>query len=115
MRLRLKRIILFVRSVPKAAAFYRAAFGLKVLGAPGDPDWVELDGGGCRLALHRGAAGGKAGRGPKIVFGAGDVRRAREAVLRSGARLGPVRSFNGIDLCDGRDPDGNAFQISSRP
>ncbi|WP_374135014.1 hypothetical protein [Sphingomonas sp.] len=30
--------------------FYRDILGLKVVGA--EPGWLDLDGGGCRLALH---------------------------------------------------------------
>lgn len=114
MTFKIRRIILFVRDVPRAARFYRGMFGLRPRGSAEGKDWVEFEGGGCRLALHRGA-GLKSGGGAKIVFGARNVAAARQKLIERGAKVGPVRSFDGIDLCDGRDPDGNRFQISNRP
>jgi len=114
MTFKIRRIILFVRDLQRAARFYRGMFGLKPRGSAEGKEWAEFEGGGCLLALHRGAAA-KSGGGPKIVFGARDVAVGRRELLDRGAKVGPVRSFDGIDLCDGRDPDGNRFQISNRP
>ena len=35
--------------------------------------------------------------------------------IRRGAKMGPVVSATSFDMCNGKDPDGNPFQISSRP
>lgn len=113
MDLVLKRIVLFSADVPRLAAFYREVIGLAVLG--NEPGWVELSAGACNIAIHAGKS--KVGdRAPKIVFQAADVGTARtNLVLRGFKDLGPVKSTATFDMCDGRDPDGNAIQISSRP
>jgi hypothetical protein len=47
------------------------------------------------------------------VFFSKDVAAARERLVKRGARRGKVKSKNGLDLCEGKDP-GNPFQISNR-
>jgi hypothetical protein len=40
---------------------------------------------------------------------------ARAALIRRGAAsIGKVKSGDKLDMCDGRDPDGNPFQLSTR-
>ena len=36
------------------------------------------------------------------------------ALIARGARMGTVSSTNGLDLCGGKDPDGNPFSLSNR-
>ena len=50
----------------------------------------------------------------KIVFFASDVEEARDRLIARGAKLGPVKASGDLRLCDGRDPEGNVFQISNR-
>ena len=113
MDLVLKRIILFSPDVPRLAAFYRDVIGLPVMST--EPGWVELSAGACAIAIHAGKS--RIGdRPPKIVFHAPDVGTARtNLILRGFKDLGAVKSTASFDMCDGRDPDGNAIQISSRP
>jgi catechol 2,3-dioxygenase-like lactoylglutathione lyase family enzyme len=112
MKLSMRRIVIFTAGMAAMTAFYRDIIGLEQIGA--EKGWVEFDAGGCTLALH--AGGSVVGtKSLKIVFYAKDVAAARAALIARGARLGKVKSGNGLDLCDGRDPDGNRFQISSRP
>jgi hypothetical protein len=113
MDLALKRIIIFSADVPRLSAFYRDVIGLPVIGT--ETGWVELDAGGCRIAIHAGPS--KVGqRPPKLVFQATDVGTTRSnLILRGFKGLGAVKSTPVFDMCDGRDPDGNAIQISSRP
>jgi len=109
--LALSRVIIFTADMTGMTSFYRDVIGLPVLGE--ENGWVELDAGGCSIALH--AWRGEAPEGPvKIVFHSGDVAAARAELVGRGATLGKVSSFGSIDLCDGFDPDGNAYQISSR-
>jgi catechol 2,3-dioxygenase-like lactoylglutathione lyase family enzyme len=116
MSFRMKRLILFVRNVRKVADYYTKVFGLEPAGNKSDADWAELDAGGCVLALHSGGAPGrKAAGGPKLVFWAEDVESSRAELLRRGGKPGKVRSFDGIAICDGKDPEGNAWQLSRRP
>src|SRR5262245_33773572 len=64
----ISRIILYVRDIPKVAAFYQQHFGLKPL--PGaDDGWLELAAAnGLHIALHQAAKSQKRGSEIKIVF-----------------------------------------------
>ncbi len=111
MELLIKRVIMFTGRIEEMAAFYRDVIGLKQIAD--EAGWKDFQAGGCNIALHRGTSTiGK--RPPKLVFYADDVAGTRDALLRRGASLGKVKSGNGLDLCEGRDPDGNPFQISNR-
>jgi len=104
------RVILFVRDVEKCAEFYLNAFGFKVLPGQKPPSvCIEFDTGGCRLATSKPASASP----HKIVFPAQDVPAARAALIARSVKLGPAKQFGPLTLCDGRDPDGNAFQISN--
>ena len=111
MKLEIRRIILFTSHMEAMEAFYRVVLGLKIAGR--EDGWVDFDAGECHLALH--AEGGKPGkRPPKIVFHATDVAIARTALVKRGAKMGKVVSAKKFDMCNGTDPDGNPFQVSSR-
>jgi predicted enzyme related to lactoylglutathione lyase len=123
MAMPLNRVIVFVADVERCAAFYRDVFGFTV--RPSDEpskEWIELETGGCRLAFHkaRGPNGpidsptGSPTSPHKIVFFAEDVEAARGAVVARGATMGKVHKFKSLVLCDGKDPEGHAFQISNR-
>lgn len=49
------------------------------------------------------------------MFHADDVAAARADLMARGARIGPVKTFGALRLCDGSDPDDNRFQLSNRP
>ena len=112
MQLNLRRVVIFTPDVAKLAAFYRDVVGLEVVGQ--EPGWIDFAAGPCNIALHKGTAvAGK--RPPKLVFYAADVAAARAALVKRGAKgFGAVKSAKTFDMCDGRDPDGNPIQISSR-
>ena len=63
MTLRLARVILYVRDIPKVAAFYERHFGMKALPSS-RADWPELlpGAGDCTIALHQARATGKVER-----------------------------------------------------
>jgi hypothetical protein len=74
------RIILYVRNIPRVAAFYIRFFNMKPM--PGAPDdWLELSSlsGGCTIALHQAAKSQEGGSAVKLVFGVTDV----EAFIRA--------------------------------
>ena len=119
----LHRVIIFVADVPKCARFYADVFGFTMLPSDQPPqEWIELETGGCRLAFHkaRGPKGpinkptGSATSPHKIVFYAEDVDAARAALVARGATMGKALKCGALVLCDGRDPEGHAFQISNR-
>ena len=113
MQLQLKRVILFTGAMDAMTAFYRDVIGLSVVSR--EIGWVEFDAGACRIALHEGS-GVPGKRPPKLVFEAKDVAAARALLMRRGAKIiGEIVSTSSFDMCNGKDPDGNPFQLSSRP
>jgi predicted enzyme related to lactoylglutathione lyase len=109
------RIILYVRDIPKVAAFYQKLFAMHPL--PGASDgWLELAGDtpGCTIALHRASVAQKSGAAIKIVFGVIDVKAFKEAKEKQGMKLGVIHQVEGFEFCNARDPAGNSISISSR-
>jgi catechol 2,3-dioxygenase-like lactoylglutathione lyase family enzyme len=106
--MKLSRIIIFSRDVEKLARWYADVVGLRIREL--SDGWADLG----EVALHGGGRKRSGDCGHKLVFAARDVTRARAQLIERGARLGPVRRFGKLHLCDGRDPEGNVFQISNR-
>ena len=113
MKLALRRVIIFTRSIDELTAFYRDVLGLPLL--VDDKGWKELDAGGARLAIHAGTPSGEEGAGAhKLAFFTDRVAETRAELVSRGVKMKATKSFNGLDLCDGEDPDGNVFQLSNR-
>ena len=111
MELSIKRIIMFTAQMEAMADFYRYVIGLRQIAD--EKGWKEFQAGGCNVALHNGTSlVGR--RPPKLVFYSSNVAATRDTLLKRGAPLGKVKSGGGLDLCEGKDPDGNPFQISNR-
>jgi len=116
------RVIVYVADPAACAAFYSTHFGSSRIAAD-TPDWIELDGGGCRLAFHqayedgiaRQAATGSAHNPHKLVFRVPNVAAWRDRLAAAGVQVGPVQSFpGGWQVCQGRDCEGHVFQLSDR-
>src|SRR5688572_18107228 len=109
-QLAIRRVILFVDDMKAMTDFYEKKLGLTVVGR--EDGWVDFDAGAIRLALHAGVS--NPGR-TKICFYAADVSKARHELIERGIRMsadpGPG---DGLKLCDGKDPEGNSFQLSNR-
>lgn len=114
MGFRINRIILFAKNIPALAKFYEEVFGLTIKGAP-DKSWIELSAGGVSLALHKGTPPPPSRGTPKLVFYCSDVAKTRESLLVKGVSLDKLKIFGDLHLCDGKDPEGNVFQLSNRP
>jgi catechol 2,3-dioxygenase-like lactoylglutathione lyase family enzyme len=111
MQLRLSRVILFTTNMDRMVSFYRDVLGLRL--KTDDKGWKRFDAGNCEIALHSG--GGKpAPRSPKIQFDVTDVAATRDWLIARGAKMGKLTSTDGLDLCGGKDPDGNPFSLSNR-
>ena len=114
----LSRIILYVQDVDRLSVFYREAFGFGIVEEIAG-EWAVLQAGACQLALHR---VGEAYRGKpptgssnaKLVFTIDTpLADMRKALLARGVPMGEIKSYAGTGpLCDGRDPEGNVFQLS---
>jgi catechol-2,3-dioxygenase len=114
--MRLAQAILFVHDVAQMKAFYTDMLGLSVI--EDEPGYVRLDDGGCVLMLH--AIREPASATPrhdsflKLAFHSDDVARTRTALLGKSVRMNELVHFGTVVLCDGVDPEGNIFQITSR-
>lgn len=115
-RMRLAQAILFVNDVARMKQFYRDLLGLPVL-EDGD-GYVRLDAGGSALMLH-------AIREPpsptprhdsfvKLAFHTDDVATVRAALQAQGVQMREPHTFGTATFCDGIDPEGNIFQITTR-
>lgn len=109
--MKIRRFIIFTNQMPAMTAFYRDVLGLEQ--KADEPGWKEFEAGAIAIALHNGTS--EVGRRPpKMVFYSSDVAASREELIKRGAKMGKVKSGAGLDLCEGKDPDGNPFQISNR-
>lgn len=109
--MKMARVILFTSQMEAMSRFYGEVLGL--MQVTEEKGWREFEAGGVRIALHSGPSS-PGRKGPKIVFHAEDVAAQRAALVARGARFGTVRQGEVFCLCDGKDPDGNPIQLSSR-
>lgn len=114
MELKLKRIIIFANDVVLLTGYYKKMFGIKDGYIAGDKKWGELYSGGISIAFHKGINSGSKEGSPKLVFYAKDVVKVRTALIAKGADMGKVIKAGELELSNGKDPEGNVFQISNR-
>jgi len=124
--MRLSQAILFARDMARMVAFYGDALGLPILEGTAEAGWVRFDAGGCAVALHAIPAAIAAGieiedppraRGEtpiKLAFHVDDVDAARARLVARGVPMREARRWDGVAFCDGLDPEGNVFQITTR-
>jgi len=123
MSAKLGRIILYVQDVERLSEFYRQAFAFPLVQhIPGE--WAVLDAGGAELALHlvgaayrrpSGRSDGDSSSNAKIVFTIDQpIGMTRDKLIAMGVDMGPIKYYPGLTgpLCDGRDPEGNVFQLA---
>jgi catechol 2,3-dioxygenase-like lactoylglutathione lyase family enzyme len=117
----MSRVILFVGDTARMTVFYRDVIGLDIIDDE-DPNFVILNGGGCQLCLHQIPTEylGKETTEPredsyvKFVFYSDNVEADRAELIAKGVRMKEIVRWENIALCDGCDPEGNIFQISTR-
>jgi predicted enzyme related to lactoylglutathione lyase len=117
MRLHLSRVIIFTSRMKEMSAFYGKQLGLtRRIDPKIDPsEWIEFGSGATRIALHKAGGQGKGSScAHKLVFYAKDVAKARAALVRKKIKMGPIKKFGSLVMCDGNDPAGNRIQISNR-
>jgi catechol 2,3-dioxygenase-like lactoylglutathione lyase family enzyme len=108
------RIVLYVRNVEKSAEFYRRVFELEVVGTP-EKGWVELNAGGCKIALHQASKTADFRRAAaKIVFGVKDVAKAKALLESRGLKLSAIHVAPNSTFCNGKDLEGNLLCIGNR-
>lgn len=108
------RIALYVRDMPKVAAFYQKHFGFRPVVVASDKIVMHPKSGGCALGLLQASRGHRVGQScVKIVFDVADVRAFREACAKAGLKFGTVHHGPGYDFSNARDPAKNLIQISN--
>jgi predicted enzyme related to lactoylglutathione lyase len=122
MKVTLNRVILYVQDVERLATFYQQAFGLRVVEEI-KGEWCVLDVGPCELALHRvgeayrvaDPASWEVESNAKLVMTVDrPLAELRAELTAKGVPMGQIKSYPGLTgpLCDGRDPEGNVFQLA---
>jgi catechol-2,3-dioxygenase len=122
MTVSLNRIILYVQDVDRLAEFYRSMFGLPVVEEI-KGEWAVLKAGACEIALHRvgkpyrvdDPSSWQVETNAKLVLTVDrDLESLRAELIAKGVPLGEIKSYPGLTgpLCDGKDPEGNVFQLA---
>jgi len=120
----LTRIILYVQDVERLSDFYRQAFAFPLTQHIAG-EWAVLQAGACELALlqvgaqYRSPPGGWRGdnNNAKIVLSVDrPVGEMRDELIARGISMDEIKSYPGLTglLCDGRDAEGNVFQLAER-
>jgi predicted enzyme related to lactoylglutathione lyase len=123
--MRLGCAMLYVKDFPKMREFYSEMLGSKPFNKEWTDSWAEFDAGGARFALHAipaEIAQGIAIASPpqpretvpvKLIFRVDDVAAERARLESLGVTMLTRSWQNPVESCDGIDPEGNIFQISS--
>jgi len=116
----LSQVILFVDNTARMQAFYER-LGLVVIDGTAASGFIRLrdPAGGAVLALHYTRAVGpptapRTDTALKPCFHAGDIDALRASLVQHGATMREIQRFDGIAICDGVDPEGNIFQLTTR-
>jgi catechol 2,3-dioxygenase-like lactoylglutathione lyase family enzyme len=118
--MQLAQVILFVHDTPRMLAFY-ARLGLTVVDGDAADGFVRLrdPSGGAVLALHYTKvigppSGTREDTALKACFHVDDVDASRAAMIADGVTMQEIHRWQGIAFCNGIDPEGNIFQITTR-
>jgi catechol-2,3-dioxygenase len=121
MKIVLESIILFVKDISMLKAFYNQSFGFAVEEEIGTT-WVELGSGQFKFALHqipeeyidKDDPVWNTENNVKMVYTIDDgLTEFREKLIGNNVEVGEIQSWEGypFTLFDGKDPEGNVFQV----
>ncbi len=97
------------------AAFYQQVLGLVPKTCADDPkEWQEFLAGSLTIALHLSDAPKPRRIATKLVFYSSDVKMIKQQLEARGVKLGRIIKTEFFEFCNGTDPEGNPFSISSR-
>jgi len=111
------RIVYYVHNIQSVTEFYRDVLELKPIFDPktAPTEWIEFNAGAVRITLQLAFdPSGVASTHGNVVFRVDDVEKAREELVERGAELSEVKTSGDERYCEGKDPEGNGFRISSR-
>jgi catechol 2,3-dioxygenase-like lactoylglutathione lyase family enzyme len=118
--MQLAQAILFVHDAAAMQAFYES-LGLRVLDGSAADGFVRLSDptGGAILALHHTKAIGpntepRTDTAVKLCFHVTDVDAERAVLVARSIRMRDTHRFGAIVFCDGIDPEGDVFQLTTR-
>lgn len=111
----LSRVIIFSPNPRALADFYCRAFAMQIISSEGTfTDIGAADSPTSRIAFHKGKSA--PGTSIKLCFHACDVAAERMRLIGLGVQMGKLQgSTETLCFCDGKDAEGNVFQISNRP
>ncbi len=110
---RLSHVMMYVREMDRALAFYKGVLGFVANFESPHYSSLRHDGMKCRLDLHPSEAGGKdVGFGPIPYFAAKDFDGALARLKAAGAKVGEPRREGGSPrFVSFWDPEGNALGL----
>ncbi len=110
----ISRVALYVRDMPKIAAFYAKHFGfVAVFSRANDKAILTQPGNGLRIVLLQASKGHIIGQSVvKIIFDVADVPAYKEHQARLGLKFGPISRGPDYQYSNARDPAKNLIQIS---
>jgi catechol 2,3-dioxygenase-like lactoylglutathione lyase family enzyme len=123
--MRLGQAIIFADDVEKMAAFYSGLLGLTLKDgsvADGFVRYADASGGAV-VAIHKIRGGGSVSGEPrnegciKLCFTLDDraaVEREHTRLEAAGIKMRKLHDWEGVTFCDGEDPEGNIFQLTTR-
>lgn len=120
MQICMSRVILYVHDVSRLKEFYQTHFAFRVVEEIAG-EWAVLLAGQMELALHlagrsfRTAQPGIGQSNAKLVFTiSSGLPELRKTLEKARVPVGEIKRYRGFpySLCDGRDPEGNVFQLS---
>jgi predicted enzyme related to lactoylglutathione lyase len=107
-------VILYAEDMDRMVAFYRDVLGLDVASGAPEHGFVAFETGTCEFCLHAGRDGDVGPYAPTVVFSVDDLDSARQSLADRGVEMSDVRSPTpDTRVCDGTDPEGNAFSIEA--
>src|SRR4051812_12932245 len=108
------RLLLWVHDCSALADWYKATFGWTIAVDERAEQWIELDAGGFTLALHGGSKGPSKRVWPKMQIRVDDVAAYRARLIGRGIAMGEIQQWKHLAWSEGKDPEGNIFQIANR-
>ncbi len=110
----ISRVALYVRDMPKIAAFYARHFGfVAAFSKNNDKAILTQPGNGLRIVLLQASKGHIIGQSVvKLIFDVADVPAYKEYQASLGLKFGPISKGPNYQYANARDPAKNLIQIS---